>query len=151
MASILSYIVTRGVHSLLYLAYTCVQDLFIGVGVIYLAKKIIRWWYFTCKNPENIICDDQYFTCKHVSLFLKSTILHVYWIMNILDPVFLSHVVLRFLKVNSPRLGPIKMNSWPDDCLGIRVRRGTITIACIDMDIFLEFLPFTHKPMSILI
>jgi hypothetical protein len=31
----------RGVHSLLYFAYTCVRDLFIG-GVIYLAKKIIR-------------------------------------------------------------------------------------------------------------
>jgi hypothetical protein len=31
----------RGDHSLLYFAYTCVRDLFIG-GVIYLAKKIIR-------------------------------------------------------------------------------------------------------------
>jgi hypothetical protein len=31
----------RGDHSLLYLAYTCVRDLFIG-RVIYLAKKIIR-------------------------------------------------------------------------------------------------------------
>jgi hypothetical protein len=32
---------TRGVHSLLYFAYTCVWNLFIG-GIIYLAKKIIR-------------------------------------------------------------------------------------------------------------
>jgi hypothetical protein len=32
---------SRGDHSLLYFAYTCVQGLFIG-GVIYLAKKIIR-------------------------------------------------------------------------------------------------------------
>ena len=32
---------TRGVHSLLYFAYTCIQDLFIG-EVIYLAKMIIR-------------------------------------------------------------------------------------------------------------
>jgi hypothetical protein len=32
---------SRGDHSLLYFAYTCVRDLFIG-GVIYLAKKIIR-------------------------------------------------------------------------------------------------------------
>jgi hypothetical protein len=32
---------TRGVHSLLYFAYTCVRDLFIG-EFIYLAKKIIR-------------------------------------------------------------------------------------------------------------
>jgi hypothetical protein len=31
----------RGDHSLLYFAYTCVRDLFIG-GVIYLAEKIIR-------------------------------------------------------------------------------------------------------------
>ena len=29
----------RGVRSLLYFAYTCVRDLFIG-GVIYLAKKL---------------------------------------------------------------------------------------------------------------
>jgi hypothetical protein len=32
----------RGVHSLLYFAYMCVRDLFIGGGVIYLAKKILR-------------------------------------------------------------------------------------------------------------
>jgi hypothetical protein len=31
----------QGDHSLLYFAYTCIWDLFIG-GVIYLAKKIIR-------------------------------------------------------------------------------------------------------------
>ena len=41
----LAYIVyireTRGVHFVLYFAYTCVRDLFVG-GVIYLAKKIIR-------------------------------------------------------------------------------------------------------------
>ena len=35
------HVVPRGDHSLLYFAYTCVRDLFIG-GVIYLAKKIIR-------------------------------------------------------------------------------------------------------------
>jgi hypothetical protein len=39
----------RGVHSLLYFGYTCGWDLFIG-GVIVLAKKIIRLWYFTCKH-----------------------------------------------------------------------------------------------------
>jgi hypothetical protein len=55
---------TRGVHSLLYFAYTCVRDLCIG-GVIYLAEKIIRWWYFTCKKPENIICDG----IVHVNMF----------------------------------------------------------------------------------
>ena len=39
----------RGVHSLLYFAYTYIRDLFIG-GVIYLAKRIIRRWCFTCKE-----------------------------------------------------------------------------------------------------
>jgi hypothetical protein len=34
-------------------------------GVIYLAKKIIRWWYFTCKKPGNIICDG----ILHVNMF----------------------------------------------------------------------------------
>jgi hypothetical protein len=34
-------------------------------GVIYLAKKIIRWWHFTCKKPENIICDG----ILHVNMF----------------------------------------------------------------------------------
>ena len=34
-------VLPREVHSLLYIAYTCVRDLFIG-GVIYLAKKSIR-------------------------------------------------------------------------------------------------------------
>ena len=33
--------VARGVHSLLYFAYTCLRNLFIG-EVIYLAKMIIR-------------------------------------------------------------------------------------------------------------
>jgi hypothetical protein len=56
-------VLSRGVHSLLYFAYTCVRDLFIW-GVIYLVEKIIRWWYFTC---------------KHVSLFQKPSILHVHF------------------------------------------------------------------------
>jgi hypothetical protein len=37
-------------------------------GVIYLAKKIIRWWYFTCKKHENIICDGNLHV-KHILLF----------------------------------------------------------------------------------
>ena len=40
---------TSGVYSHLYFAHTCIRDLFIA-GVIYLAKKIIWWWYFTCKH-----------------------------------------------------------------------------------------------------
>ena len=34
-------------------------------GIIYLAKRIIRWWYITCKEPENIICD----VILHVDIF----------------------------------------------------------------------------------
>ena len=41
--------VARGVHSLLYFAYTCVRDLFIG-GLFYLAKKIIRYGIFQNKG-----------------------------------------------------------------------------------------------------
>jgi hypothetical protein len=90
---------TRGDHALLYFAYTCVRDLFIG-GVIYLAKKIIRWWYFTCKKPENIICDGilhvnmfhyfkiPYFTCNVFTNFTYN---------EYIGPYFLSHIVLRFL------------------------------------------------------
>ena len=60
-------------------------------GVIYLAKKIIRWWYFTFKKLENIICDAilhvnmlqyfkiPYFTCTFFT-FLST--------MNILIPNF---------------------------------------------------------------
>ena len=28
--------------------------------IIYLAKRIIRWWYCTCKEDENDICDGLY-------------------------------------------------------------------------------------------
>ena len=41
LSSIIIDLYTWGVHSLLYFAYMCVQDLSIG-GVIYLAEKIIR-------------------------------------------------------------------------------------------------------------
>jgi hypothetical protein len=74
-------------------------------GVIYLAKEIIRWWYFTCKKPENIICDGilhvnmfhyfkiPYFTCN---FFTK-------WTYNeYIGPYFLSHVVLRFSPSDLP-------------------------------------------------
>jgi hypothetical protein len=97
---------TWGVHSLLYFAYMCVRDLFIG-EVIYLAKKIKRWWYFTCKKPENIICDGilhvnmlhyfkiPYFTCTFFTKFTYN---------EYIGPYFLSHVVLRFSPVKSPSL-----------------------------------------------
>ena len=34
-------------------------------GVIDLAKHITRWWYFTCKKLENILCD----CILHVNMF----------------------------------------------------------------------------------
>jgi hypothetical protein len=74
-------------------------------GVIYLAKKIIRWWYFTCKNPENIICDG----ILHVNMFhyfkipyCTFTFFTKFTYNEYIGPYFLSHVVLRFLPVNSP-------------------------------------------------
>jgi hypothetical protein len=78
---------SQGVHSLLYFAYTCVRDLFI-VGVIYLAEKSIRWWYFTCKKPENIICDGilhwnmfHYFKIPYFKCFFfyKIYLQWIYW------------------------------------------------------------------------
>jgi hypothetical protein len=99
----------RGVHSLLYFAYTCVRDLFIG-GVIYLAKKIIRWWYFTCTKPENIMCDG----ILHVNMFhyfkipyCTCTFFTKFTYNEYIGPYFLSHVVLWFLPVISSRGGVV--------------------------------------------
>jgi len=97
---------TRGVHSLLYFAYTCVRDLFIG-GVIYLAEKFIRWWYFPCKKRENIICDGilhvnmfhyfkiPYFTCTFFSKFIYN---------EYIGPYFLSHVVSKIFASEPPEV-----------------------------------------------
>jgi hypothetical protein len=66
-------------------------------GVYLLAKKIIRWWCFTCKKHENIICDGilhvnmfhyfkiPYFTCNFFIEFTYN---------EYIGPYFLSHVVL---------------------------------------------------------
>jgi hypothetical protein len=67
---------TRGVHSLLYFAYTCVQDLFIG-------------GYLPCKKDYKVMVFYM-LTCFTI---LKSPILHVHFLqnistMNILDPIF---------------------------------------------------------------
>jgi hypothetical protein len=43
--------------------------------VIYLAEKIIRWWYFTCKKPENVICDG----ILHVNMFHYFKIPYFTW------------------------------------------------------------------------
>jgi hypothetical protein len=75
-------------------------------GVIYLAKKITRWWYFTCKKPQIIICDGilhvnmshyfkiSYFTCTFFTKFTYN---------EYIGPYFLSHGVLRFSRVISSR------------------------------------------------
>jgi len=106
----------RGDHSLLYFAYTCVWNLFIGGGGIYLAKEIIRWWYFTCKKPENIICDGilhvnmfhyfkiPYFTCKVFTKFTYN---------EYIGPYFLSHVVLRFSPNDLPEVFTIPQTQPP--------------------------------------
>jgi hypothetical protein len=71
-----------------YILHTCAFGTYLLGGGIYLAKKIIRWWYFTCKKPENIICDGilnvnmfhnfkiPYFTCF---FFTKFTYNELYW------------------------------------------------------------------------
>ena len=43
------------------------------LGGIYLAKRIIRWWYFTCKEPEYIIGD----SILHVNMFHFLNILYI--------------------------------------------------------------------------
>jgi hypothetical protein len=94
----------QGDHSLLYFAYTCVHDLFIE-GIIYLAKKIIRWWYFTCKKPENIICDGilhvNMFHCFKIPYFTCNFLQNLPT-MNILDPIFYRTLFYDFCPVISP-------------------------------------------------
>ena len=78
-----------------------------GGGVIYLAEKIIRWWYFTRKKPENILC-----VCiLHVNMFHYFKIPYItctFFLqnlpaMNILDLIyFLSHVVSKFFASAPP-------------------------------------------------
>ena len=94
----------RGVHSLLYFAYTCVRDLFIK-GVNYLAKKIIRWWYSTCKKPENILCDG----ILHVNIFHYFKIPYIICTFatkfnynEYFRPYFLSHVVSTIFTSDPP-------------------------------------------------
>jgi hypothetical protein len=88
-----------------YILHTRAFGTYLLGGGIYLAKKIIRWWYFTCKKSENIICDGilhvnmfhyfkiPYFTCTFFTKFTYN---------EYIGPYFLSHVVLRFSPVNSP-------------------------------------------------
>jgi hypothetical protein len=64
--------------SLPYILHTCAFGTYLfGGGGIYLTKKIIRWWYVTCKKLENIICDG----ILHVNMFhcLKSPTLYVHF------------------------------------------------------------------------
>jgi len=83
-----------------------------GGGVIYLAKKIIRWWYFTCKKPENIICDGilhvnifhyfkiPYYTCNVFTKFTYDEYIGPYFFYRTL----LLHFVLVIVWAQSPIL-----------------------------------------------
>jgi hypothetical protein len=85
----------------------------LGGGGIYLAKKIIRWWYFTCRKPKNIICDGilhvnmfhyfktPYFTCNFSTKFTYN---------EYIGPYFFIAVVLRFLPSDLPG---VERPSWP--------------------------------------
>jgi hypothetical protein len=93
--------------SLIFCIHVCSRPIYWGGGVIYLTYMIIRCWYFTCKKPENIICDGilhvnmfhyfkiPYFTCTIFSKFIYD---------GYVGPYFLSHVVLKFSPVISPSL-----------------------------------------------
>ena len=131
-----------GGHSLVYFVYTCDNDLFIW-GVILaknLAKNIIRWWYFTCKKPENIICDGilhvnmfhffkiPYFTCTFFTKFIYN---------EYIGPYFLSHVVSKIFASEPPEekytVAQI-MDTHLED-LQERIQKGTLEV---DRHIFLE-------------
>ena len=67
-------------------------------GGYFLAKNIIRWWYFTCKDPENIICDD----VLHVNMFhyfktpyITCTFFYKIYLQWIYCTLVLSHIVSR--------------------------------------------------------
>jgi hypothetical protein len=74
-------------------------------------KKIIRWWYFTCKKPENITCDG----ILHVNMFhyfkipyFRCNIFTKFTYNEYIGPYFLSHVVLRFSPSDLPGIrGPV--------------------------------------------
>ena len=72
---------------------------------IYLAKSIIRWWYFTCKEPENIIRDG----ILHVNMFLyfkipyiACTFLTKFTYNEYIGPYFLLHVISKNIALNNP-------------------------------------------------
>jgi len=77
----------------------------LGGRVIFLAENILRWWYFTYKKPENIICDGilhvnmfhyfeiHYFTCTFFTKFIYN---------EYIGPHFLSHVVSKFFSSELP-------------------------------------------------
>ena len=58
-------VASGGALPLIFWIHICSGPIYWGWGIIYLAEKIIRWWYFTCKEPENIICDG----IVHVNMF----------------------------------------------------------------------------------
>ena len=89
--------ISGGARPLIFWIHVRSGPIYWGGGVIHLAKKIIRWWYFTCKKHENIICDGilhvnmfHYFKIPYITCTFKKKLS----IMNILD-LILSHVVFK--------------------------------------------------------
>ena len=92
-----------GAFSLILCRHVCSGPIY--WGVIYLEKRIIRWWYFIWKEPGIIICDD----ILHVNMFhylkisyIVSTFFTKFTYNEYIGPCFLSHVVLKLLPVPPP-------------------------------------------------
>ena len=70
-------------------------------------KYIIGWWYFTCKESENVICDG----ILHVNMFhyFKIPCLKLFIYNESIGPYFLLHVVsIIFAIAPHPRWQPYK-------------------------------------------
>jgi hypothetical protein len=72
----------------------------LGGGGYLPCKKIIRWWYFTCKKLENIICDGilhvnmfhyfkiPYFTCNYFTKFTYNEYIGPYFFIARCSMIF---------------------------------------------------------------
>jgi hypothetical protein len=104
--SIKLWILDLGENTPSYILHTCVFGTYLlGVGGYLPYKKIIRWWHFTCKKPENIICGG----ILHVNMFhyfkIPSFTFNVFTKFTYneyIGPYFLSHIVLQFSASDLP-------------------------------------------------
>ena len=68
------------------------------LGVSYLAKRIVMWWYFTCNEPPNIVCDG----ILHVNMFHYFKIPYI--TCEYIEPNYLLHIVSKnFASAHPPR------------------------------------------------